>query len=386
VEKNDYPMESRKIQRVGGSTLAVSLPLDWAKKLGLKRGDSIYLQRAEDGTLKVIPENLREREPADKTTILNADLCFEEGMLKRIIMENYALGVDLLKVTSSSRLSGQHVTEIREAVRCLMGMGVLEETPSQATLRCSIDVTKFPINTSIMHLYMLSSTMYKEAIESFLDTNVKMAEETKQRKAEASTMFWTVTRLLSVAQNNGTLAKKIGINDTMDLVWYRVVALCLERISAWSETIAQKVIELEPVRATLGKYLVARIQEIGETTYDICHKSVSCLHTRDIRTANNAIETYGRIQDAEEKLQKAICTYAKLKSQSFSVDRYFLGENPPNPCAIAQLSLMIWGLRRIAELGSEIADVAIQAALRKDTELSKTIIGDKARTNSFGVP
>jgi len=370
-------MESRKIQQVGTSTLAVSLPREWAKNVGLKRGDLIYLDENQDGTLKVIPENLRDRKPPEKTILLSSDLCVERGMLKRTIMGNYALGADTMKVTSSSRLSGQHVNEIREAVRGLMGMGIMEETSSHATLQCSIDVTRFPITTSIMRLYMIASTMHKEAIEAFQDSNTRMAEETKQRKGEANTMFWALTRLLSVAQNDRILAENIGIEDPMDLLFYRVVALCLERISAWSETIAEQVIELEPGRGSLGKYLVARVQEISDITYGVCHKAVNCLFTRDVKMANNAIETYGKIQDMVEKLQKAICTYAKLKSQFFSVDRYFVGVNPPNPCAIAQLGLMIYCLRRIAELGSEVAEVAIQRALRKDTKLSRTVVGEQ---------
>jgi len=369
-------MESRKIQQVGSSTLAVSLPREWAKNVGVKRGDLIYLEEAQDGTLKVIPGNLRDKTPPEKTVVLNSDLCVEQGMLKRIIMGNYALAVDTIKVTSSSRLSGQHVNEIREAVRGLMGMGIMEETSSHMTLQCSIDVTKFPINTSIMRLYMIASTMHKEAIEAFQNANVKMAEETKQRTAEANTMFWAITRLLSVAQDDHVLAQNIGIEDPMDLLFHRVVALCLERISAWSETIAQQAIELEPGRASLGKYLVTRVQEISDIAYGVCHKALNCLYTRDVKMANNAIETYSKMQDMEEKFQKAICTYAKLKSQFFSVDRYFVGVNPPNPCTVAQLGLIIYCLRRIAELGSEIADVAIHRALRKDTKLSKTVIGE----------
>jgi len=369
-------MESRKIQQVGSSTLAVSLPREWARKIGLNRGDLIYLEEVQDGTLKVVPENLRDRKPPEKTLILNADLCVEPGMLKRIIMGNYALGIDTIKVTSTSRLSGYHVNEIREAVRALMGMGIMEETSSHVTLQCSIDVTKFPITTSIMRLYMIASTMHKEAIEAFQNVNIKMAEETKQRKTEANTMFWAITRLLAVAQNDHILAESIGIDDPMDLLFYRVVALCLERISAWSDTIAQKAIELEPARGSLGKYLVTRVQEISDISYGICHRAVNCLFTRDVKMANNAIESYNKIADMEETFQKAICTYAKLKSQFFSVDRYFIGENPPNPCAIAQLSLILWSLRRIAELGSEIADVTIHRALRKDTKLSKAVIDE----------
>lgn len=369
-------MESRKIQQVGSSTLAVSLPRDWAKNVGLRRGDLIYLEESEDGTLRVIPEHLRERKPREKSIVLNADLCVEAGMLKRIIMGNYALGVDLIRVTSSTRLSSLHVNEIRGAVRSLMGLGIMEETSSNVALQCSIDITKFPINTSIMRLYMIASTMHKEAMDAFQTGNVKMAEEIRHRQAEAETMFWAITRLVSVAQADHIVAKNIGIDDPMDLLWYRIVALCLERVSRWSQIIADQAVELEPVHATLGNYLIARIQEASDAAYGICHKSVNCLYTRDITMANDAIETYLKLQDTEEKLSKALCTYAKLKNQFFSVDRYFLGPNPPNPCAVSQLNLLLWCLRRIGELGSEISDIAIHRALRRDTKLSRTIVSE----------
>jgi len=377
-------MEPRKIQQVGSSTLSVSVPSEWAKRTGLKRGDSIYLQEERDGTLKIVPENLREKKAPDKVTIVNSDLCVEEGMLKRTLMGNYALGADTIKVTSSSRISGQHIAEIRTAVRSLMGLGIMEETSNQVTLQCSIDVTKFPITTSIMRLYMIASTMHKEAVEAFQNSNIKEAEETAQRRAEADIMFYAITRLLSVAQEDHILAENIGIDDQMDLLWYKVVALCLERIAGWSENIAEQAIELEPAHATLGKYLLSRVQETSDMTFGICHKAINCLFTRDVKMANNALETYPKVKDMEENLQKAMCTYSKLKSQFFSVDRYFVGPNPPSPCSIAQLSLIIWSLRRIAELGREIADVSIHRALRKDTKLSR-IVNDETILSEMGM-
>jgi phosphate uptake regulator len=376
-------MESRKIQRVGTSTLAVSLPIEWAKKTGLKRGDLIYLEEDKDGMLKVIPKNLQMRKQEEKATVINADLCVDGGMLKRVITGNYAQGVDTIKVSSSRRLSGQHTNEIREAVRSLMGLGIMEETSEHVTLQCSLDVTKLPIDTSVIRLYMIASTMHKEAIEAFQKVDRKMAEETRQRKPEANTMFWTITRFLSVAQADHILARNIGIDDPMDLLEYRVVVLCLERIAAWSEIIARQVVDLEPVRSNLGNRLTHKVQEISDISYNLCHKSINCLYKGDIRMANNVVETYEKVQDMEEKLEKTICTYAKLKSQFFSVDQYFVGPNPPNPCSIAQLSLIIWSLRHIAELGSEIADISIHRALRKDTPLSKIVLDEKTDFKSL---
>jgi len=377
-------MSFRRIQRVGTSTLSVSLPIEWAKKSGLKRGGLIYLEENKDGTLKVIPENLRTRKPEENVTVVNADLCVDRGMLKRAVIGNYAQGVDTIKVSSSKRLSGQHTNEIREVVRSLMGLGIMEETSEHVTLQCSLDVSKFPIDTSVVRLYMIASTMHKEAIEAFQKTDRKMAEETRQRKPEADTMFWAVTRFLSVAQADHILARNIGIDDPVDLLGYRVVILCLERMAAWSETIARQVIDLEPVCGNLGNRLIKRVQETSDVAYDLCHKSINCLYTGDVRMANSVVETYEKVQDMAEKLEKTICTYAKLKSQFFSVDQYFVGPNPPNPCSIAQLSLIVWSLRRIAELSTEIADVSIQRALRKDTTLSKVIPDKKTDSKSLG--
>jgi len=265
-----------------------------------------------------------------------------------------------------------------------MGLSIMEETSNQVTLQCSIDVTKFPIITSIMRLYMIASTIHKEAIEAFQNANIKDAEETAQRRAEADIMFYAITRLLSVAQEDHILAENIGIDDQMDLLWYKVVALCLERIAGWSENIAEEAIELEPAHATLGKYLMSRVQETSDMTFGICHKAINCLFTRDVKMANNALETYPKVKDMEENLQKAMCTYSKLKSQFFSVDRYLVGPNPPSPCSIAQLSLIIWSLRRIAELGREIADVSIHRALRKDTKLSR-IVNEETMLSEIGM-
>jgi len=55
------------------------------------------------------------------------------------------------------------------------------------------------------------------------------------------------------------------------------------------------------------------------------------------------------------------------------VEKYFKGKKSIEPCMMAQLSFMIWSSRRIAELGSEIAETAINKALCKHTKLCREI-------------
>src|SRR6266566_317294 len=55
-------MEARKVQKVGYSTLIVSLPKDWVEEVGLKQGDIVSFRRESDGGITVYPGLTRERE------------------------------------------------------------------------------------------------------------------------------------------------------------------------------------------------------------------------------------------------------------------------------------------------------------------------------------
>ena len=50
-------MESRKLQKTGGSTLIVSLPKKWIKKNSLKTGSEVRLIIQPDGTMTIDPGN-----------------------------------------------------------------------------------------------------------------------------------------------------------------------------------------------------------------------------------------------------------------------------------------------------------------------------------------
>ncbi|MFP3209211.1 MAG: AbrB/MazE/SpoVT family DNA-binding domain-containing protein, partial [Nitrososphaeria archaeon] len=53
-------MYARKAQKIGYSTLAVTLPKDWVKQVGIKPGDIVSMIRLEDGSLKIKPGLVKE--------------------------------------------------------------------------------------------------------------------------------------------------------------------------------------------------------------------------------------------------------------------------------------------------------------------------------------
>src|SRR5436309_13546522 len=78
--------EMRRLQKVGYSTLSVSIPSDFAKDLGLRAGDNMLVSEEADGTLRLIPAVSAKR--VSRATIKTDQLDGEELILKLIIAGN----------------------------------------------------------------------------------------------------------------------------------------------------------------------------------------------------------------------------------------------------------------------------------------------------------
>ncbi|PVX26579.1 MAG: hypothetical protein CW691_01035 [Candidatus Bathyarchaeum sp.] len=365
-------MESRKVQRVGASSLAVSLPNEWVKEVGLKKGQLVFFKEDERNILRIMTAGQIEKQPAS-TVELNGNFCKDPEMLGRALMGVYSLGHDSIKVVSSSRLTSEQVNKIRNVTRELMGMGIMEETPNSLLIQCSIDATKFPINTLLRRLFIISSTMHREMIDSLPNFDVELASEAIRRDKEAYTMFWVIVRLLNSGQRDKSVASQMDIDNPSLIIWYRLIAQYLRLIADWAHKTAEKVVALNQSKERVGEELLQKIIEVNERSYGMCHEAINSFFSSDIQMANKAIETYQEIQRTEEMLQERVCSSAYLHGKNFSVSKYFKGKKPIEACAVAQISFLIWGARRIAEIGSEIAETAIHRVLCKDTKMCKSL-------------
>ncbi|MEM2479963.1 MAG: AbrB/MazE/SpoVT family DNA-binding domain-containing protein, partial [Candidatus Bathyarchaeia archaeon] len=65
-------MESRKLQKVGRSTITVSLPNKWIKENGIKPGDLVFILPEKDGTLKIVPSQSMRQEEIEEEYVINA--------------------------------------------------------------------------------------------------------------------------------------------------------------------------------------------------------------------------------------------------------------------------------------------------------------------------
>lgn len=347
-------MESRRVQRVGVSTLAVTLPSSWAKEVSLKRGDLIFFKRERDGSLKITPSSFIKRERELPEYTVDLDLCEKPETLEKVVVANYVLGRDIIRIVSSKRITGDYVCKIRHVTRKLIGMCIAEEEPNEVVLRCLVGLTNFSIPTIMQRMYRLASVMYKEAVEAVANFDQKLAKEIIQREEEADMMFLLISRLLIISERDRTVAKEIGVSETASLSNLRVIAQLLERIADFGESIARNAIHLKGYENQFDESIIENMSEMGRQSYDLAERAAKSLFDGDVRLADAVIDEYKLvIEGEEEKLERELI------------------ERSLDPDLMVYLRNVIWEVRRVAELSARIAEIAIYETLGRQSELCK---------------
>jgi len=341
-------VESRKVQKVGYSTITVSLPSEWIKQNNIKPGDLVFLIPERDGTLRIAPSQIALKEEAEEY-IVNADACEEQGMLERIIVGCYMLGRDVVRITSAGRIRKEHIREVRNIVRKLIGLGILEETPKYILLQCSVDPAKFKLDMLVRRLTIIASTILSEAMQAFIENKKTLAEEAINREDEADTIYYLAVRLLLAAQVDPELAEQLGATDMLFIPATRLILQYLELAADYSEDIAKKIIEMENLRDKLPDSVVQKISHFSDVTLTILQKAVDCLFSQNLEIANGLIEMKNLLENEIER---------------------FTREAPQIP----YLRAIISSLSKIADKGATIADIAINRALQTPSKHVENII------------
>ncbi|MDH5448953.1 MAG: phosphate uptake regulator PhoU [Candidatus Bathyarchaeota archaeon] len=338
-------MDARKLQKVGYSTLSVSLPSSWVKKNSLKRGDNVFLMPEKDGSLKLFPSELVKSREEVEEYICNADLCDDPKMLERVIVGSYILGREVFSIISSERMRSEHIQEIRGIMHKLIGLGIVEETPDRITLQCSVDPRKFHVDMLLRRLSIISLTIVKEAIQALVDSDESLARDAISREDEADMMHLLAMRLLISAQRRREVAEEIGLIDPLHILYFGLMLKYLELIADYAEEIARRVIELlQKYKDRLPKWVIERLSNLNDLAHDLVLKSVDAFFIGDIKIANSLLEILTFIELERDKLIREIPELPHLRS-------------------------ILWDINRIADNGAGIALIAINNTLEKKTKI-----------------
>jgi phosphate uptake regulator len=318
----------RKVQFTGRSTYVLSLPKKWIEEMRLKAGDQVTLVRELDNSLSIIPIFTGTRESLNEVTTFVSPS--ESGnMLRRKVVSIYLAGYNIIHLKiKSGRMNPALRDAVRELVRCnLVGTEMIADASDNITLQVLLSLPELSVNTAIRRMYLIASSMHKDAMSALAELNYELAKEVIRSDDEVDRFSLYVFRNLVMAMQNGSLS-------------YRVAVKSIERIADHACSIADKAI---PLKDKIPKDSLQKIDKMSHLALTVLNDSVEALLRRDYQLADKTVDNAKNIHTLEDEVLKAI---EKDKVR-----------DPAN------IKLALEDIRRTAEYASDIAEAAMNETI-----------------------
>lgn len=292
-------VETRKVQRLGPSTLAMTLPAEWARAHDVEKGDEVSLRSGGKGTLTVLPESAQTEE---SHATIHAET-MDATAVERAIVAQYVLGRQVIHVEmAEGTLDSAHINAVYNAETQLMGLGVIEETPERIAIRCSVDPADFTLDNLLERLESTGSTMREEAMKSLARGNPDFAQRALNRERQANKIFVLLLRLIFTAYQNPNLARAVGLEDGFPLIGYRSIAKNLELTADNAEDIAEIAMDAPGHALDIDDATMRRIREFTDNVTEISELAVRAAVERDFELTVEVREHFAAINDRESEI------------------------------------------------------------------------------------
>ncbi len=354
-------IEVRKVQMVGYSTFSVSLPKEWVKEVGLKPGDVVSVIRLDDGSLKIQPGIGREEKPARR--VVNVDKCDAPNMLMRIIVALYVTGADSIVITSKTGLTAKQIEEVKRAVSSLNGFGIVEQTSNYIAVQSFVDPTKFPIDGLLRRLHTITSYMLESSYKAITKKNRDVVNEVLMAEEELDKIYWMTVRQLLYASKRMDVAKKIGLENVMNIAGNRLVSKLIEKIGDYAEIMAKQALILIEKMEKGIEINQAHIEELERDTYrtlELYKNSFNSLLNKDTILAN-------RVINQSSELERMLNEKSFLIPQEYLRKKDLLGEDAAH-IAFA-LRTFILSLAHVVNFSGTIAEVALNRSMETENPI-----------------
>jgi phosphate uptake regulator len=343
-------LEIRKVQRVGHSTLTVSLPRDWVRQVGLKQGGVVTLRLSEFGELIVTPGSEMESEEMTVCRI-NADACKDREFLSRMITGNYILGRDTIVISSSKELKPEQLTEIRDSTRRLSGLGIVEQTPKETIIQCFLDPAKFTVTGLLTRLHRVAVSMLETAMQALTERKFSLALEVLELENEADRLYWLILRQIFRAISKIPLSRHVGIESATHAVGYRAVSKYLEEMADCSESIANLVLSIADEKVAEYESVIDQVCMFGAEAIAISKSGMDSLSSSDIELANEIVARSKRAEEMEKNAIELVVTSVQERKLALA------------------LRGIVWNLAEITRSAQMVAEVAMNRYLESNSDL-----------------
>jgi phosphate uptake regulator len=219
-------LPARKAIEMGKGTILVSLPKDWVRRNGIKKGADISVEEFSSGKLMVRP--FEDRGEEQKQIVIQYE-GEDFGQVANDVTGAYLLGYDLIKVAGSKVISREDRKTIKETMARLVGLEILDEDSKRLTLQFLLEPAAITPEKIVRRMSGLLDGMLKDMADALSEGDSKLMSLVGERDDEVDRLYFLLVRVTRAAVLRPEVAEGYGLSP-VDLLDYRVLASFLESV------------------------------------------------------------------------------------------------------------------------------------------------------------
>jgi phosphate uptake regulator len=262
----------------------MSLPAEWIKTLGLKKGDILSIENNDDKSITIFPTSNRNSQ-AKEIAIHLLDLSHEK--LINQIYGAYLLGYDIIKIVGRTQIDFENREIIKKAMRNLIGLEIVDEDGLNMTIQFLLDAHSMNISKILKQMSSIVSGMHKDIVIAMKTRDSEIDLLVRGRDDEVNRQYFLIVRLIRTAMMDRRLASSLDLSN-IDILDYRIAANHLENagdfISRLSSQLSGFFDKIKYEKIIEANYLILEMQE----------KSISGFITKDTEKSSHVVTLFNK--------------------------------------------------------------------------------------------
>jgi len=292
-------MDIRRVQMTGGSSYIITLPKDWVKKLKIQKNDQVGLITQSDGTLLITPKI--ERETTQKDKEFDVSNITNQNFLLRHLIGAYISGYNSIIIKSSTRMSPTLKMTVRNFTQTTIGQEIVEETDNQIVVKDILNPAEMPFDRTIKRMHIIVKGMHEDILIAIQRNDKNLAEDVLSRDNEVDRLHWLVARQHNIILQNVSFAEKMGITIELATTSF-LISRIIERIGDHVIKIAKNALNITDKK--IDQTIIEKLELANNLALDLFNKSITSFLRRDVKTANDTIESVEKLEIKCKEINK----------------------------------------------------------------------------------
>ncbi len=321
----------RRLQKIG-SIILVSLPKEWVDENKLEKSNQVEIETGQNS----ISITVNKDSKPSKEVVISYPLPKEENITADLTGA-YLLGYDIIRIKGKTTIPVQDREKIRESMRRLVGVEIIEEGSSNIVIQFLLDATSLKPEKILRRMSAIALGMFHDTLNSLISDDKTTLQTLSDRDIEINRQYFLLVRLIRSTMMDQRLASVFNM-ENIDILDFRIGANILE-------TAGDTIVELGNLitKASVSKIDLKKLYDQVKDIETIHKKSIDAFIANDRLQAINAIKLH-------RKYLKEITDFRSLLEHKKQIPIDFLD--------------IVYMFERIARCWADIADL-IQPIYKK---------------------